>query len=145
MTFYAGLLGYQMKIFIPVSAVDTELKIVGKVSIPNKYSEVESTSREDAGNKTWAPGLLELGASFFLQKRKGHPAYEALKAAKRAKTPLIFKFCDAATLATSGADLITFSANIFDWSEEQELDGIVGHSVVIKPTWSETPPAESTV
>lgn len=145
MTFYAGLLGYQLKIFVPVSSVDTELKIVGKVSIPNKYTEVESTSREDAGAKTWVPGLLELGATFFLQKRKGHPAYEALKTAKRTKASLVYKFCDAATLATTGADLTVFTGAIFDWSEEQELDGIVGHSVTIKPTWGETPPAESTV
>lgn len=144
MAFFPGILGYQAKIYIPVATVDTEVKIVGKVSVPKKHSEVESTSREDGGKKTWCPGLTEYGATFFLQKRKGHPCYSAIQTGFRTKAPIVFTFADG-DIETIGTDLVVMTACVFDFSEEQELDGIVGHNVTVKPTWSETPPAESTV
>lgn len=144
MAHYPGMLGYDAKIYIDIATVDTEVKIVGKVSVAKKHSEVESTSREDAGKKTWIPGLTEYGLNAFVQKRKGHPCYAALQTAFRNKSSLEFKVCDG-PIATAGTDIVTFIGCVFDWSEEQELDGIIGHNVVIKPTWSETPPAESTV
>jgi len=144
MTHYPGIQGYQAKIYIPVSAADTELKIVGKVTVPRKFGEAESTSREDAGTRTWIPGLLEYGIQFFMQKRKGHPAYNVMRDAFLARTTLVFKVTDGPIL-TVGTDIITFSGAIFDMTNEEELEGVLGHNVVVKPTWAETPAAQTTV
>lgn len=133
-THYPGIIGWACKLYVTPVSTPILVPIVGDVTAPMKHSEVEATTREGGGFKQWVAGLTEVGATFFLQKRKGHAAYTAIRDSFRNKTALEWNIADG-LIATAGTELITAKMQVFDFSEEQKLDGVVGHTVTIKPTW----------
>ena len=139
----AGLIGYVAKLYVEISSTDQEVPHVGDVTITRKDSEPDTTSRDDGGFKTVGSGLKELAVSFALQKRKGNSVYNTFRDAWRNRTALVITACDGA-IATAGTDKTKFTALITEFSEEQPLDGVIVHNVTLKPTWSDTDPAETT-
>lgn len=139
----AGILGFNAKLYVEISATDTLVPHVGDVTLARKDDEANVTTRSDGGFKTFASGLRELGVSFFLQKRKANTVYNAIRDAYRNRTDIVVTVCDGA-IATAGTDKCRFTGAVLEFSEEQKLGNAIGHNVTIKPTWSDTIPAEST-
>jgi len=141
----AGTMGFSGCLYVKVSATDTLVPMVGDVTIPRKATEVDASNREGAGTKSWAKGLKEFGCTFNLQKRKANTVYNAIRDAWRNNTTIVVTACDG-PIATVGTDKLVMECEVFDFSEEQPIDGIMANPVVLKPSFNAaTPPAESTV
>lgn len=141
----SGVMGFKGKIYVKIDSTYTEVKIVGDVNVIKKSGETEVTTRNDGGCRTWAKGLREYGCSFFLQKRKGHAGYNAIRDAFRGDDETLDVIIADGDRTANGTDIVTMTVQVFDFTEDQKLGDAMGNNVVFKPTWSDTAPAESSV
>lgn len=121
-----------------------EMKPVRDVTLADSMTEVDSTTREDAGNKTGVPGLRQLGMDFDMRKDRADAAYLLIEAAYLARTSIEVLILDGSRLV-SGSEGIIYTAAVIEFGEGQPLDGMVTKTVKLRPTPSAYTPTQSII
>lgn len=110
-----------------------EIKPARDVTLIDSMTDVDSTTREDAGNKTSVPGLRAVGIDFDIRKDRADASYLLLEAAYLARTSIDVMVLDNSRLV-DGAEGVRYTGVVIEFGEGQPLDGMITRTVKIRPT-----------
>lgn len=118
-----------------------EIKEVSNVQPAGSKKEANATTRGSGGWEEFEPTLKTAGVQFNILNKDSD--YEMLRAAWFNDTPYLVLILDGPK--ASGAKGIKFHGVVFEFSETQGLEEVIGAQVTIKPTPSTYgPPATYT-
>ncbi len=135
------MLGFECKIYFDATALagtpDTgtwaELTIVKDVNVPDERDEVENTTRESNGVKTFETGLRTVGVEFEIEHDPANAGYAALKAAYEANTEIAIAVMDG-DITTIGKTGVGGNFKVATFPRSEPLGDHVTSSIKLVPS-----------
>lgn len=105
----------------------------------DSMQEADATTRASSGFTITAATLRDVGIDVEILWVPGETAFDALFTAYKARTAKGFRVLDA----TSGRGIM-FDGQIFSFTRNEALNGVITATLTLKPTYSATAPTDVT-
>ena len=115
--------GYKCKLYYGTGS-NTELKIIGDVTINDSRTDIDVSSRLTDGMKSHVGGLRDVSIEINLEHLPDNAGFKAVRQAYLDNTPIHFKSDDG-----SGYAAIDNDFTVLEFPQAEPLDDKLSHSV----------------